>query len=75
VLTARLAWEEGEWARPTINSTPFLFIQKFSKDLYSFDQKRSFPCSKNFKKIRFESIEIRNNFPYWNNSKFGIEFE
>ncbi len=32
-----------------------------------------------FKKIQIkygcEGIKIRNNFPYWNFSKFGIEFE
>jgi hypothetical protein len=31
---------------------------------------------KNFKiKYGCEGIEIRNNFPYWKFSKFGIEFE
>jgi hypothetical protein len=31
---------------------------------------------KNFQiKYGYEGIKIRNNFPYWNFSKFGIEFE
>jgi hypothetical protein len=31
---------------------------------------------KNFQiKYGYEGIKIRNNFAYWNFSKFGIEFE
>jgi hypothetical protein len=26
-------------------------------------------------KCGFEGFEIRNNFPYWNFSKFGVGFE
>jgi hypothetical protein len=29
----------------------------------------------NLKKICFEGFEIRNNFSYWNFSKFGVGFE
>jgi hypothetical protein len=38
--------------------------------------KDRFPKFKKFQiKYGCEALEIRNNFPYWNFSKFGVEFE
>jgi hypothetical protein len=48
----------------------------FSKSLELIRSKESHPKFEKFQiKYGFEYFEIRNNFPYWNFSKFGIEFE
>jgi hypothetical protein len=47
---------------------------KFSSDFYSF--KRWLPLLQNFKiKYGWKELEIRSNFPYYNFSRFKMEFE
>jgi hypothetical protein len=55
---------------------PLFIIQKFSNRLGLIRLNNDFPLLKNFQiKYVFEAFKIRNNFPHWNFSKFGLGFE
>jgi hypothetical protein len=54
----------------------FYLVKRISKGSDLIRLKDGLSELKNFKiKYGCEGIKIRNNFPYWNFSKFGIEFE
>jgi hypothetical protein len=72
VLTVRPAWKEGEWVRPMINSTVSIY-SKFFKRFELIRSKEILAVFQKFQiKFGFEAFEIRNNFHYWNFSKFRI---
>jgi hypothetical protein len=52
------------------------FFQKLFNIFELIRSKGDVPVIQNFQiKYGFEYFEIWNNFPYWNFSKFGLEFE
>jgi hypothetical protein len=79
---ARVVWWRVGWLQvgcfgPAQNEhDDFLFIQTFTSNL-NFKWSKRYPLLLgNFqKKYGFEAFEIRNNFTYWNLSKFGIHYE
>jgi hypothetical protein len=64
------------WARPHKNSNVFDLFKGIPEISVMIRLKDGLSELKNFQiKYGCDRIKIRNNFPYWNFSKFGIEFE
>jgi hypothetical protein len=67
---------EKSWAGLERNSGIFDLVKRISKGSDLIRLKDGLSELKIFKiKYGCEGIKIRNNFPYWKFSKFGIEFE
>jgi hypothetical protein len=67
--------DKGKWAGPK-EIVNFSFDSNIFKMTRIDSIKSGFPDLENFQiKYGFEDFKIRNNFPYWNISKFKIEFE
>jgi hypothetical protein len=65
-------WAEPKWI---IETKLFIYSQIFRR-LYLVWSKAVLPEIQKFKiKYVFVDFEIRNTFPYWNFSKFGLGFE
>jgi hypothetical protein len=70
-LMGRLLWVGPKW----IVASP-IYSNKISNDIDLIQSKDELvEFKKNQIKYGFEGFELRNNFTYWNFSKFRIEFE
>jgi hypothetical protein len=64
------------YSGPSLKNSPPFYYSKFSNRLGLIRLNNDFPLLKNFQiKYVFEAFKIRNNFPHWNFSKFGLGFE
>jgi hypothetical protein len=67
-----LLWADRHW----LGSENNIFFQKLFNIFELIQSKGDVAMIQNFQiKYCFKYFEIRNNFPYWNFSKFRLEFE
>jgi hypothetical protein len=70
------AWGEGGQVGPKRNSIRFDLFKKISNGFELIRFKYGLNVLERFQiKYGIVGDEIRNNFPYWNFSEFGLEFE
>jgi hypothetical protein len=71
-----VGWPGRKMGGPKRNSAHFDLLKNFSIGLELIRFKDDLPVLETFQiKYGIVENEIRNNFSYWNFSKFGLEFE